>query len=91
VRKLRDGTAKSLTYIVGPLFSGKARPAKRIAETLPDAAFIGLDRNAAALDADPALRRHPGAPGYEAVAMCLASPDVRARTQGVIAWIPPAA
>jgi hypothetical protein len=29
---------------------------------------------------------HPGAPGYEAVATCLASPDVRARTEGVIAW-----
>jgi hypothetical protein len=31
----------------------------------------------------------PGAPGYEAVATCLASPDVRARTQGVVAWRPP--
>ncbi|WP_342360359.1 MerR family transcriptional regulator [Terrarubrum flagellatum] len=27
----------------------------------------------------------PGAPGYEAVAMCLASPDVRARTEGTVA------
>jgi hypothetical protein len=33
----------------------------------------------------------PGAPGYEAVAMCVASPEVRARTQGVIAWRSPAA
>ena len=31
---------------------------------------------------------HPGAPGYEAVATCLASPEVRARTEGVIAWRP---
>lgn len=31
---------------------------------------------------------HPGAPGYEAVATCLASPDVRARTEGVIAIRP---
>ena len=30
----------------------------------------------------------PGAPGYEAVATCLASPEVRARTEGVIAWRP---
>ncbi len=30
----------------------------------------------------------PGAPGYEAVATCLATPDVRARTEGVIAWRP---
>lgn len=29
-----------------------------------------------------------GAPGYEAVATCLASPEVRARTDGVIAWRP---
>jgi DNA-binding transcriptional MerR regulator len=34
---------------------------------------------------------HPGAPGYEAVATCLASPEVRARTHGVIAWRPDAA
>jgi hypothetical protein len=31
---------------------------------------------------------YPGAPGYEALATCLASPEVRARTQGVIAWRP---
>jgi len=31
---------------------------------------------------------YPGAAGYEAVATCLASPDVRARTEGVIAWRP---
>jgi hypothetical protein len=30
----------------------------------------------------------PGTPGYEAVATCLASPEVRARTEGVIAWRP---
>lgn len=30
----------------------------------------------------------PGVPGYEAVATCLTSPDVRARTRGVIAWRP---
>jgi hypothetical protein len=28
---------------------------------------------------------YPGAPGYEAVATCLASPAVRARTQGLVA------
>lgn len=32
---------------------------------------------------------YPGTPGYEAVATCLASPEVRARTEGVIAWKPP--
>lgn len=34
---------------------------------------------------------HPGAPGYEALASCLASPEVRARTAGVIASLPHAA
>ena len=186
--ELRD--IRSLTYIIGPLGSGKTRLAQRIAETLPGAAFLGLDRQSAGGDADPArqariepalacliedgatasdalhallagleaggpsalvvdmvehgldqttqealiahLRRrgpgarplflmtrssaildlaalgpdeaiilcpanhsppsrvapYPGAPGYEAVATCLASPDVRARTEGVIAWRP---
>ena len=190
--ELRD--VRPLNYIIGPLGSGKTRLAKRLAETLPNAAFLGLDRlehgGAVAreqLDDDPAfklridqtlawliedgaaaseallallvglesegaaimvvdmveqgldqasqealiahLRRrgpgarplflltcscaildlaavgveetiffcpanhsppirvspYPGASGYEAVATCLASPEVRARTEGVIA------
>lgn len=189
---LRD--IRALNYIVGPLGSGKTRLARAIAEASPDAAFLGLERSAAAararLDADPALdarfertlawlvgegatasdsltallaalesdepvvlvvdmveqgldqgsqqalmahlrRRgpaarplflltrscailelsavgadetiilcpanhspptqvapYPGAAGYEAVATCLASPAVRERTAGVIAWRP---
>ncbi|NNF78069.1 MAG: MerR family transcriptional regulator, partial [Rhizobiales bacterium] len=31
---------------------------------------------------------YPGAPGYEAVISCLAPPDVRARTAGVVAHRP---
>ena len=193
--ELRD--IRPLNYIIGPLGSGKTRLARRLAETLPDAAFLGLDRleqgGAAAqaqLDTDPALKSrvdrtlawlvedgaavsealtvllvgleiegaavivvdmveqgldqatqealiaylrrrgpgarplflltrscaildlaavgaeeailfcpanhspptrvapYPGAPGYEAVATCLASPEVRARTAGMIAWRP---
>src|SRR3984957_3176363 len=59
--ELRD--IRPLNYIIGPLGSGKTRLAKRLAETLPNAAFLGLDRlergGAAAraqLDADPALK-----------------------------------
>jgi hypothetical protein len=185
---------KPLNWIVGPLGSGKTRLAELLAQVLPDAVFLGLDRLArgasfaqAQLDADPGLnsrvdralaslledgavasdalvallvglesdsasvvvvdmveqgldrsaqqaliawlRRRgararqlflmtrscamldlaavgteeaiifcpanhsspslvaptPGSPGYEAVATCLASPEVRARTEGVIA------
>lgn len=188
---------RPLTYITGPLGSGKTRLAKAIATALPDALFVDLDRledrNHTAvrrrLDTEPELRsrleialaqlldggavvspaliallvaldadasafvvdmveqgldaasqtaliaylRHgrtdrrpilmltrsdvvldltalgpdetvllcpanhsppievapcPGTPGYETVANCLASPEVRARTQGVIAWRP---
>jgi len=188
---------RPLTYIIGPLGSGKTRLAQRLAETLPDAGFLGLDRledgggaAKARLASDPALaarvdqalawlvedgatrsdallallaaleseapailvvdmleqgldeaaqlaliahlRRRgpgarplflltrscaildlaavgpdeaillcpanhspptcvapwPGAAGYEAVATCLASPEVRARTERVIAWRP---
>jgi DNA-binding transcriptional MerR regulator len=189
---------RPLNYIIGPLGSGKTRLARRLAEALPNAAFLGLDRAAdgaadarARCDSDPALRSrvdqiidwlvdegavvsdalvallvgleaegpaslvidmveqgldhatqealsahlrqraaasrrplflltrslaildlnavgaheaiilcpanhsppmrvapYPGAPGYEAVATCLATPEVRARTEGVIAWRP---
>lgn len=182
--ELRD--VRALNFIVGPLGSGKARFARRLAETLPGAIFLGLERPAdgavtpridaaldwiieeggtassalsallAGLESDgqgalvvdvveqgldqatqealiahlrrraPGLRPlflltrssaildlaevradseaiilcpanhsppmrvspYPGAPGFEAVATCLASPDVRARTEGVIAWRP---
>ncbi|MBX3478968.1 MAG: MerR family transcriptional regulator [Caulobacter sp.] len=46
-----------LTWLTGPLGSGKTRLAVAIAEALPGAVFVGLDRDAAALDlaSDPAL------------------------------------
>ena len=194
--ELRD--IRPLNYIVGPLGSGKTRLAMRLAETLPKAVFLGLDRLEASggaaraeLSADPALQSrvdqavrrlvengagvsdaliallvgleseaanivvvdmveqgldqptqaalagflrrrgpgarplflltrscvildlaavgaeesilfcpanhspptrvapYPGAPGFEAVASCLATPDVRARSAGFIAFRPP--
>jgi hypothetical protein len=149
----------AITYITGPLGSGKTRLARRLAETLPGGIFLGRDRSANALLAaletrnssalvvdmveqglDPSNQRAligalrirganarplflmtrssaildlaevssdetvlycpanhsppirvtavPGAPGYEAVATCLATPEVRARTAGVVAWKP---
>lgn len=40
--ELRD--VRPLSFITGPLGSGKTRFAKRLAEVLPGAAFLGLDR-----------------------------------------------
>ena len=40
--ELRD--IRPLTHIVGPLGSGKTRLAKRIAEVVPGAVFLGVDR-----------------------------------------------
>ncbi|MDP3660673.1 MerR family transcriptional regulator [Phenylobacterium sp.] len=34
------------------------------------------------------VRLQPGSPGYEALASCLGPPEIRARTEGMIAWIP---
>jgi len=165
--ELRD--IPPLNFIVGPLGSGKTRFAQRLADELPGALFVGLDRveegateteclmtlladleaeGPTALVVDmveqgldretqEALIAHlrqrartgarplflmtrsssildiaavgphesivfcppnhsppvkvapyPGAPGYEAVAMCLASPEVRERTAGMVAWLP---
>jgi hypothetical protein len=83
---------RPLTYITGPLGSGKTRLAMRIAEEI-GGVFLGLDRAA-----DPSLMSKieptvallvqdsaTGTPGYEALASCLATPEVRARSGGVIA------
>lgn len=51
---------RPLNYIVGPLFSGKTRLARRLARELPNAAYIGLERTKVAdagarLAGDPTL------------------------------------
>ena len=59
--ELRD--VRPLNYVIGPLGSGKTRLIQRLAETLPNAVFLGLERLAddggaahAQLAADPALK-----------------------------------
>lgn len=50
--------SRALTYIVGPLFSGKTKLAQCLAEQLPNAAFLSLEREdgiEAQLAADPTL------------------------------------
>jgi DNA-binding transcriptional MerR regulator len=64
---------RALTYIVGPLGCGKTRLALRLAETLPGAAFLGLDRG----DDD-------GAAAQERLA---ADAGLKARVDEVLAWL----
>ncbi|RRN61820.1 MerR family transcriptional regulator [Caulobacter sp. 602-1] len=55
------------------------------AEATPDEAVIFCPAN----HAPPFMVRiTPGAPGYDAMVSCLGSPDVRARTEGMIAMMP---
>ena len=57
--ELRD--VRPLNYIIGPLGSGKTRLAKRLAETLPNAAFLGLDRLEHGCGRRRPIERRPGA------------------------------
>lgn len=64
---------KPLTYIVGPLGSGKTRFAKRLAETLSGATFLGLER----LDETGAKLR----------GRIAADPPLAARVEEALAWL----
>lgn len=78
--ELRD--LRRLTYITGPLGSGKTRLARALAAVLPGAAFVGLDRAAEAagrFEGDPALAgRVDRALAELAAAGATPSPDLRA-------------
>jgi len=54
------GCVQALNYIVGPLGSGKTRLAQRLAEALPGAAFLGLDRSDAEMGTDADLKSRVG-------------------------------
>jgi len=58
--------------------------------TILDLAALGADEAILYCPANhsPPIRvaPYPGSVGYESVATCLAPPDVRARTEGVIVW-----
>ncbi len=69
--ELRD--LRALTYIIGPLGSGKTRLARKIAETLPGAVFLGLER----LEDD----------GAAAGARLAADAALTARVDETLAWL----
>src|SRR6195952_3627396 len=64
---------RSLNYIIGPLGSGKTQLARRIAETLPGAAFLGLNRLADA--------------GASAEAQFARDPALKLRIDQTLAWL----
>jgi len=63
---------RPLTYVVGPLFSGKTRLARCIAQTLPDAAFLDLGRTVDGTTAQDRLA---------------ADPPLRARVERALDWL----
>lgn len=67
------GDIRALTYITGPLGSGKTRLARRLAEELPDAVFVGLERST---DHGEAER-----------ARLAADPDLASRVDRALAWM----
>lgn len=89
------GPMRPLTYLIGPLGSGKTRLALRLAEALPGAAFLGLDRVAldgAAAGAWLAARPLPDRSlSVEAVAAVRArldaDPALRARVDRTLGWL----
>lgn len=67
-----------LTYITGPLGSGKTRLARAIADHLPGAAFIGLER---------AAEGNAGEGGAEARARLAGEPALRTRVERSLTWL----
>ena len=64
---------RPMNYIVGPLGSGKTRLAKRLAATLPNAVFLGLERLADG--------------GAKARELLDAAPTLRSRVDQTLTWL----
>jgi len=64
---------RPLNYITGPLFSGKTRLARMIAERLPDTSFVGLKRSADG--------------GEDARLRMSADPQLKARVDRALTWL----
>jgi hypothetical protein len=69
--ELRD--IRPVNYIIGSLGSGKTRLARRLAQTLEGAVFLGLDR----LDNE----------GASAAALLNADPDLKSHVDQALAWL----
>ncbi|WP_395708776.1 MerR family transcriptional regulator [Reyranella sp.] len=67
------GDIRALTYITGPLGSGKTRLARRLAEGLPNAVFVGVERST----------EH----GEAARARLASDPDLESRVKRALAWV----
>lgn len=67
--ELRD--VGRLNFITGPLGSGKTRFSERLAQSLPDAGFLGLERSA-----DPMIRQRLSE-----------DPELAERTERTLAWL----
>ena len=64
---------RALNFIIGPLASGKTRLAKRLADVLPGAGFLGLERLAE--------------PAADIRARLAQTPDLEARVDTALTWL----
>lgn len=94
---VEQGLDSDTQEVVGPWLRRRASSARPLflltrSSSILDLAAVGPDEAIVLCPANHAppsrVRPYLGAPGYEAVATCLATPAVRARTDGVIAWRP---
>src|SRR6476661_841938 len=91
---LDKGTQEALIAHLRQRAKAGARPLFLLTRStaILDLAAVGADEAIILCPANHSPPTHvapyPGAPGYESVATCLASPEVRARTAGVISWRP---